>query len=136
MPMSKNGRLFYLWCVFIGGILLVSILPASSWIYRSIAGFDSNRWVHFLAYALAASIPVAAWKRRKNILLSLIPVLMSTALEAVQAAISEPIVRTQNVPADLFGIAAGILLGLNIRTMRKTAKSPVSLNSDASRPAT
>jgi len=136
MPMSKCGRLFYLWCVLVGGILLVSILPAGSWIYRSIAGFDSNRWVHFLAYALAASIPVAAWKRRKNILLSLIPVLMSTALEAVQAAISEPIVRTQNVPADLFGIAAGILLGLNIRTMHKTAKSTVGVDSDASRPTT
>jgi hypothetical protein len=42
-------------------------------------------------------------------------------------------VRPQNASADLFGIAAGILLGLNIRMMRNSAKSFENASSDSSR---
>jgi hypothetical protein len=44
-------------------------------------------------------------------------------------------VRTQNVPANLFGIAAGVLLGLNIRMMRNSEKSIDNVRSDSSRSA-
>lgn len=131
--MSKNDRWFYIWCLLVGAILSVSILPPGSWIYRSIAGYDSNRWLHFLAYASAATIPVAAWRRRRSIWFALFPVAVSIVFEALQAGIPGPIVRTQNVPADLFGAAAGILLGLNIRVMRTSAKSHEGVRSDVSR---
>ena len=134
--MPKNNRLFYLWCVLVGAIITISVLPASGWIYQSIADYNSSRWVHFLTFASAAAIPVSAWKHRKNILFSFIPLLVSIALEALRAGMPGPIFRTQNVPADLFGIAAGFLLGLNIRTMHNSAKAPGSVRFDPSRSAT
>ena len=130
--MFRNKRLFYLWCVLTAGIVLISILPGSSWLYHFLAAYDSRRWAHFLAYASVASIPVAAWKRKASILLSLIPPIISIFLELRQAYIPGPMIHAQNVPADLFGIAAGVLLGLNIRVMRNSAKSIDKTSSDSS----
>jgi hypothetical protein len=130
--MLTNNRLFYLWCVLTVGIVLISILPGSSWIYHFLAAYDSNRWAHFLAYGAVAAIPVAAWKRKASILLSLIPAIISIVLGSWQAHNPVLMVRTQNVPADLFGIAAGVLLGLNIRVMRNSEK-PVETLIDPAR---
>ena len=131
--MLTNNRLFYLWCVLTGGLVVISVLPARNSSYYFLALYDSNRWANFLAYALVAAIPIAAWKHRTSMCLSLIPAIISIALELWQKHVPGPIVRTQNVPADLFGIAAGILLGLNFRVMRKSAPSFDITGSDSSR---
>lgn len=55
-------------------------------------------------------------------MLSFIPLIMSIMLESLQAGLPIPVPRTQTIPADLFGVAAGILLGLNIRTIRNAAR--------------
>ena len=119
----SNTRLRYLWCVLAGGILLYSLLPGSSWIYRMIATYDSNRWVHFVAYCAVAALPVAVCRRRPKLILALLIAAVCIALELVQVYISRPIVRPQNVAADLFGLAAGILLGSNIRKLYASARS-------------
>ena len=131
--MLTNNRLFYLWCVLTIGIVLISILRGSSGIYHFLTAYDSNRWAHFLAYGAVATIPVAAWKRKASILLSLSPAIISIVLGSWQAHNPGLMVRTQNVPADLFGIAAGVLLGLNIRVMRNSEKAVETLSSDSSR---
>ena len=131
--MVTNNRLFYLWCVLSVAIVLISILPGSSRIYHILAAYDSDRWVHFLAYGAVATIPFAAWKRKASILLSLSPAIISIVLGSWQAHNSGHMIRTRNVPADLFGIAAGILLGLNIRVMRNSEKPVETLSSDSSR---
>ena len=130
--MLTNNRLLYLWCILTGGIVFVSILPGSSWIYSFIAAYDSNRWVHFFAYASVAAIPIAAWKRRIGMVYSLLPLLLSVAIASSHVYFPGPRVRIENVPADIFGIAAGILLGLNIRMMRSSAKSLDHVSSDPS----
>jgi hypothetical protein len=116
-------------------VVLISLLPGSIWIYHFLAAYDSNRWGHFLAYASVATIPVAAWKRRTSILISLVPAIISIALELWQAHIPGPMVRAWNVPADLFGFAAGILLGMNIRVMHNSEKTIDNVGSDSSRSA-
>ncbi len=121
--MLKNKRLAYLWCFLIGGIFLISILRGSNWNYHSIAVYDSSRWAHFLAYVLVAAIPVVAWKYRRDVAFCLVPVVMNIAFESLLAHLPGSVVRAQNISADLFGTAAGILLGLNIRVMRNSAKS-------------
>jgi hypothetical protein len=116
--------------VLISGIFLISIVPARSWIYQSVASFYSDRWVHFLAYASIAAIPVGTWKKRHGILLSFLPAIFCLVVEYVQGQAPGRIVTTHNVTADLFGIAAGILLGLNIRVMRSSTKTTDHANSD------
>ena len=111
----------------------MSILPGNSSIYQVVATHGLNRWVHFLAYAAVAAIPVGAWRRRSTILFSLVIVMLGTALESLQAFIPGLIARPQILLADLFGVAAGVLLGLNVRVMFNSAKSPDSLGPAPSR---
>lgn len=121
--MFKNKRLVYLWCLLICGIFLISILRGSSSSYDLIATFDSSRWVHFLIYASIAAIPVAAWRYRRDVAFCLVTVIVSVALELLQAHTPRLNAQTHNISADMFGIAAGILLGLNLRLMKNSAKS-------------
>jgi hypothetical protein len=120
--MFKNNRLVYLWYFLIGGVFLISILRSSTWNYHLIASFDPSRWAHFLAYAMVTAIPVAAWKFRRDVAFCLIPVMVSIALEFMQAHTPEPIAHIHNVSADMYGAVAGILLGLNFRLMRNAAE--------------
>jgi hypothetical protein len=130
--MLRKNHLVYLWCLFLSGILLTSILRGSNWNYPLVATFDSSRWAHFLAYALLAATPVAAWRYRRDVAFCLVPVVMSVALESFQAHTPGPNFHFQNVAADIFGVAAGILLGLNLRLMRGSAKSLGSVDSNPS----
>jgi hypothetical protein len=84
--------------------------------------YDSSHWIHFVIYALVAVIPVVAWRKRANIMFSLaMPVLGATS-ELLQALIPGIVGRSQYGIADLFGVAAGILLGANIRMTYSSAK--------------
>lgn len=134
--MLANNRLFFLWCALSGGIFFVSILPGGTPLYQFIASYDANRWIHFLVYASAATIPVAAWKPKSRVLLSFVPLILGVFLELLQAHFFGSPTRGQNVPGDLFGMAAGILFGLNLRVMRKSARSLGSVRSDPSGPGT
>jgi hypothetical protein len=131
--MLRKNRLVYLWCLSLGGILSTSILRGSSWYFHSIAAIDSSRWAHFLVYALVSTIPVAAWRYRRDVAFCLVPVLMSVALESLQAHTPGPVAHIHNVSADIFGIAAGILLGLNLHIMHNSAKSSDNVHSIPSR---
>jgi hypothetical protein len=127
--MLKENRLFYLWCTLAGGIALVAILNGNSLIYQSIAEYDSNRWIHFLTYASLVAIPFAVWKHKWSLLFSFIPPILGIMLESLQSHVPSATVHAQNIPADLFGVAAGILLGLNLRAMHSPAKPTDSAGS-------
>ena len=126
--MLTNTRLRYLWCVLTGAILLMPILPGNSLIYQAVIAFNANRWVHFVVYTTVAVIPVVAWRRRTSVLFSLAIVVVGIPIELLQAHMPGLIGRPQNVFADMFGFGAGILLGLNIRMMRTSAKVGTNAN--------
>ena len=118
----NTNRLLYFWCLVIGGIILVSSLHSDRPVYQYLAIYGSNRWVHFLAYALILTIPIGVWQRKSSMLLSFVPAFIGITLEMLRAGYPWSAAVAQTIPADLFGVAAGILLGLNIRTIRHSAK--------------
>jgi hypothetical protein len=134
--MFTDVRMRYLWCVLTGGMLWMSIFPSSNSIVLGDSAYSLSRWVHFLVYALVAAIPFTAWRRKSTVLLSLAIAILGFAFELQRAYFPGHAVQSQNVFADMFGIAAGILLGLNIRMMRNPAKSHNQANPDSSRPTT
>jgi hypothetical protein len=103
-------------------MFLTSALQGARSMHRYLTPLDSSRWVHFLVYAAVVALPMAAWQRRRNIVLSFAAPIMSIALEASLGGIPLPQLRMQTLPADLFGISAGVLLGLNFRMMRRSAR--------------
>ncbi|MDR3573729.1 MAG: hypothetical protein P4L50_07705 [Anaerolineaceae bacterium] len=120
--MLRSNRLVYLWCALIGGIALSAILPTNSQIYKSFADYDSNRWCHFLAYTSVVAMPFVLRKRKQGFLLFFVPPVFCIVLEMLHAYIPGLADRVQNTQADLFGAAAGVLLGLNLRVMRNATK--------------
>jgi len=69
----EEGSASLFWSMLVCGIALIAILPDASWIYSSIAAYDSSRWAHFLEYAIVTAIPVGAWGRRSRVMISFIP---------------------------------------------------------------
>ena len=131
----KINRFLYPWCLLICTIFLSSSLQSTRSAYGYIAPYDSSRWIHFLVYAAVVALPVGTWQRRESVFLSFVPPILSIVLEALQAGFPLSLLRTQTVPADLFGIAAGILLGLNIRTIRNAARPLNKAELDSAPPA-
>jgi hypothetical protein len=124
----KISRWFYWWIGLAIGIFALS-LHGIRWSFQLVAIYDSNRWLHFLAYAALSAVPVAAFKRVSSVILSLFPGIVLITIESLQSDPSWVIVRDLITPANLFGCAAGILLGLNLRASIKAgtaAGGPVS----------
>jgi putative effector of murein hydrolase len=111
------------WCCLLCAALILSNLPGAGWPYESISQFSSNHWFHFLLYATIVAVPVTLWKRKYRFMLSLVAVLVVIALGSIQTFVPGHANRSQNAMPDLFGVAAGALLGLNLRMHR----SPRSL---------
>ena len=132
--MLTKKSLFIIWCVLIVAIAWIAVLPSENLVHHLAVEYDSNRWLRFLAYASIVAIPVSAWKTRTAIAISLLPALIGMALEVWQSNIPGLLGRPENVTPDLFGIAAGVLFGLNIRMMRKSAKPSNNVNSGSSGP--
>jgi putative effector of murein hydrolase len=102
----------------LGAALILSNLPAAGWPYDEIIPYASNHWFHFVMYAAIVAIPVTMWKRKYRFMLSLVAVLVVIALGSLQTFIPGHANRSQNAMPDLFGVAAGVLLGLNLRMIR------------------
>ncbi len=116
--MSRN-TLRAVWCALLGAALVVINLPGEGWPYAAITEYATNHWVHFLVYAVIVAIPVTIWRRKYRFMLSLVAVLLVIALGSLQTFIPGHQNRSQNAMPDLFGVAAGVLLGLNLRMMRQ-----------------
>jgi putative effector of murein hydrolase len=121
--MSNRHIVRVVWCLLLGAALILSNLPATGWPYQTITEYASNHWFHFLLYAAIVAVPVTLWKRKYRFMLSLVAVLLVIALGSLQAFIPGHQNRSQNAMPDLFGVAAGVLLGLNLR-MLHSPESP------------
>jgi len=106
------------WCFLLGAALILSNLPGTGRHYAMITEYASIHWFHFLLYAVIVAIPVTVWKRKYRFMLSLVTVLLVIALGSLQTFIPGHQNRSQNAMPDLFGVAAGVLLGLNLRMLR------------------
>jgi VanZ family protein len=110
-----------IWFALLGSALVLSNLPTSGAPFDSIAILSTNHWFHFLLYAAIVAIPVTFWRRKYRFMLSLVTVLVVIALGSLQTFIPGHANRSQNAMPDLFGVAAGVLLGLNLRMLRASA---------------
>ena len=132
--MLTKKTLSIIWCVLILVIVWIAVLPSDSLVHHLAVQYDSNRWLRFLAYASIVAIPVSLWRTRSEIAISFLPAFIGMALEMWQAHVHGLAGRPENVTPDLFGFAAGVLFGLNIRVMGKSAKSSRNANSGSSEP--
>jgi hypothetical protein len=107
-------RLQLLWGLLVGTIVLLSTIRL--WVNQiSILGAYFNRdWVHFLAYVTVSILPLLAWRRKTGLALSLGMVVPATGVEIIRAVMAVRSPDVHYMVINTLGIAAGILLGLNI----------------------
>jgi hypothetical protein len=128
-----NQRLQFFWCLLAAAIVIASLLPHFN-IAKNLLGVNLNwPWVHFMAYLGVSILPVMAWKFRIGLTVSLGGALTSLGLEILRGHLLYGSVRTQDIVFNLLGVAAGILLGLNILTLRSHSGHVGSPGADVSR---
>ena len=132
--MNKQRRLCYVWGVLACGVLFISALPGISRLGQITAPYVANHWVRFLVYAAVASIPCAAWRTRRCALCCLLAAGFSVVCGLVHAIASRPADAMENIVPDLFGVTAGVLLGLNLRFIRNSAEADCRHDTRAASP--
>src|SRR5208282_5187517 len=97
------------WALLVAGALLISIF--GNVLFTSP---PANRWLHFLVYVAVTSIPCAIWHSRGAVVFSLAIVGCCVMSGAAVAIWNWYGVRAESTVSDFFGLAAGVLLGLNL----------------------
>lgn len=124
--MIKRFWLRCVWALLVAGALFISIL--GNVLFTSP---PANRWLHFLAYAAVTSVPCAIWRTKGTIVFSLAIVGCCVMSGTAVAIWNWHGVRLESTVSDFFGIAAGVLLGVNLRLARNA--SVKSMAEDARR---
>ena len=120
-----SSRLKQLWGLLVATIVLAALLPYLG-IHTDIFDvFFNGHWVHFLAYVAVSFLPLLAWRRSTGVAISLGMAVLGTGLEIVRAIVEVRTPDIQYIVINALGIAAGILLGLNILTLR-SRRSPAN----------
>jgi hypothetical protein len=118
MLKHTNRRLQLYWWLLTGTIAVASLVP-HDYLPNSILGSDLNwPWIHFLVYLAVAILPVLAWRLRSGLAICLGMAGASVGLEILRGLVLYRSIRVQDIVVNLLGVAAGSLLGLNIRTLR------------------
>lgn len=120
--MNKDLRLLCIWGALAVGVLVVSVLPSATSFDPFSAAYWTDKWTHFLAYALVTSIPCTASRTKRSVLFCLAVVAFCALCELLSTMAGRPAHGPENVVSDFFGIAAGILLGLNLRYSRSSGE--------------
>ncbi len=134
--MNNHLRLRYAWGALAAGVLIMSALPGRIWIGPVTLPYCPSRWVHFLVYVAVTSIPCAAWRTKSGVLCCLSVIAFSVVRVFFFAVAGSTANGLENVFSDLFGIAAGILLGLNLRVMGSSAGTVAGMKQNRRRTMT
>jgi hypothetical protein len=122
---NSQSLLRYAWYVLVGGMLLICCLPARGWLYQFMVPYYESMWARFFVYTFATSIPFVVWLRRDYIVYSFGLVVLAAVFEILGVLAVGRGGHQVDVLAELYGIVAGILLGLNLRRMRASALKSV-----------
>jgi hypothetical protein len=115
-PTSRSLQLC--WWLLSGTIVCVSLVPHSKFPSNPLWGYFNWYWAHFLVYVAVSILPLLAWRPRTGFLIALGGGALSAGLEIFRGLVWEGSVRFEDIAINMLGVAAGILLGLNILTLR------------------
>jgi len=124
---NSQSLLRYIWCLLVAGILLISCLPARGWLYQFLVPYFETTWTRFFIYSVVTSIPFVVWLDRKHVIYSFMVGLLAAAAEILSAIGLGKGGHQVDILPELFGVAAGILLGLNLRRMRTTLQKSAQI---------
>lgn len=126
MKILTDFRLRLLWCLLIGIVALMSLLPRIDAYASPLENYIDRGWIHFLVYTVAAALCILAWKQRTALLLVFGMFFLSITLQFMHGQMLGKPADYFGIVVNLLGIAAGILLGQNIAVLRSRSKQHIS----------
>ena len=117
-----SSRLQQLWGLLVAGIVLGALLPYFGIQTNIFDPYFNGHWVHFLVYVAASFLPMLAWRRNTGVAVSIGMAVLGTGLELIRASMEVRSPDIQYIVINALGVAAGILLGLNILTLRSRTR--------------
>jgi hypothetical protein len=112
-----------IWILLIGTIVSASLLKWGG-VYTNLRSFYFDHgWAHFLVYAMAATLCMFAWKHKTAFVLAVGLFILSVGLQLLHWLIFRNAIDYFGIVVNLFGIIAGVLLGLNILVLRSRTKN-------------
>jgi glycopeptide antibiotics resistance protein len=114
----SSRRLQIYWWLLAGTIVLLSLLPHPAIPSTPLGAYLNSYWAHFLVYLAVSVLPVLAWPRKTGLMISLGVAVISVGLEILRGLFIYRSFHVEDIIVNLFGVAAGILLGWNILTLR------------------
>jgi hypothetical protein len=114
MRKATSLNLQIAWYMLIGLIMLVSFMPNTSLHNSFICCYINSDWVRFFVFAIVAAIPLLAWRIRVGIVLSFGTAIVTAVSQVLYGVIIKHVIDVQCILISLLGIAAGILLALNL----------------------
>jgi hypothetical protein len=113
-----SSRLQHLWGLLVATIVLAPLFPFLGVDSNPLDVYFNGHWVHFLAYAAVSFLPLLAWRRNTGVVLCAGMAVIGTGLEIASAIVQGRSPDIQYIVINALGIVAGMLLGLNILTLR------------------
>lgn len=113
--------------------MVLSAVPDSSRLGIVLAPHFANPWVLFLTYTAVAVLPSVAWRVR-TWLLSCLVLACAVVCGLPHILFGWALSPAERIIPDLFGIAAGVLLGLNLRMFVHPIR-PVSSGKEKKEPS-
>ena len=111
----------------LGVLVLVSLLPSSILAITVLGPFVDRGWAHFVVYGVAATMCTLAWNGRAGIPVACSLFFVSIGLHFLHSLRSGIGMDRFSIIVNFLGIAAGILLGLNLATLRARLKTPTTI---------
>jgi len=121
--MGNRRWLLAIWGMTVAAIGLFLLVPSISLASENVKFFFKNDWVHFALFIFVVSVPCVLARSRKHLMWGIAVASVLAAAEAVHGAFIEAKQVLDVFGADLFGIVAGILLGLNLRMLNSASVS-------------
>ena len=110
------------WFFFTGTIVLVLLLQCAGAGSALRDLYFDRGWAHFLVFAIAATLCMLAWKHRTAFALAIGLFILAAGLSLLHSLVLRGPIDYFGIFVNLFGILAGVLLGLNILVFRSRAK--------------
>ncbi|HWA96664.1 MAG TPA: hypothetical protein VG844_18855 [Terracidiphilus sp.] len=111
-----------IWLFLIVLISIATLWSGISGVHSPLGAIIGHRWAHFLIYLAVGCIAFLAWKMATALAISFGVAIVSVALQVAKASLAHVSADKHALVVNLFGVAAGVLLGLNILTFRTNAQ--------------
>ena len=132
MKVPTKFQLRIVLLALIGAVAVIWLFPFTGTRLAQYESLIDRGWLHFLVFAVIAAINMLAWRQPVSFMTAFGLFAISVGLQLIHNARTGIGVDRFALIANLLGILAGVLLGLNIATLKSRLKQRIGLGTTES----